>query len=138
MADITVTAANVAKVSGATTETGTAGATITAGKSVYKRNSDSKWLLAQCDGTDEEAGSAGVGIALNGCSDGQPITVLTAGDITIGATVVAGTCYFVSATAGGICPHADLVTGNRARFLGIGSTTGIIKTGPLIATNTIA
>jgi hypothetical protein len=110
MADLTVTAANVVNVS-ASTATGSAGETITAGQSVYIKAADGKVWKAQCDGTAEEG--APTGVALNGGAVGQPIVYATYGPIVIGATTAKTTTYVLSATAGGICPQADLVSTNR-------------------------
>ena len=50
----------------------------------------------------------------------------TGGKITIGATVVPGTMYGISATAGGICPMADLTTGNYVTPLGLAISTTVL------------
>lgn len=128
MADISVTAANVQIVTSGThptqIKTGTAGGTITAGQPLYLNTSD-QLVAARADAasTDEV-----VGIALNGGSAGQKIHYAVGGDITIGATVVLGMAYYLSAgAAGGIAPHADLTTGNYVSFLGIAITTAIIR-----------
>jgi hypothetical protein len=131
MADITVTAASVVPGSNATQIQGTAGETITAGMAVYLKSTDTKWWKAQADGTSAESGvgSNTLGIALCGASAGQPIVVDVADStgITIGATVAAGTVYVVSATAGGICPEADITAGQYLSILGVGSSTTVIK-----------
>lgn len=129
MADITITAASVAKGTDVTTVSNyPAGETITAGQVVYLKSSDSKWWKAQADGTAEESGSGvQVGIALHGSLANQPLVVQTAGTITIGATVVVGTTYVVAATAGGIAPHADLVSTNKYTRVGYGITTGSLQ-----------
>lgn len=122
MADLTITAANVVKGSGAIVDTSrVAGETITAGQAVYLKSSDSKWYKAQSDGTSAEAEASGV--ALNGASAGQPVAVQTAGTITIGATVAVGAVYVVSNTAGGIAPLADLSSTNYLTVFGYGATT---------------
>lgn len=125
MTDLTITPANVIAGSNSQKEQGTAGATITAGQVVYKAAATGKYGLA-----DSNSGTAEVkvarGIALHGASDGQPLTILTAGDITIGATVVAGTAYYLSETPGGIQPVADLGTEDVV-FLGIAKTTAILE-----------
>ena len=106
MSAIAVTAANVASGTGAITESGTAGETITAGQLVYKLSSDGEFYLAQADDADTDAV---YGIALNGASDGQPISVLTSGQITIGGTAVQGVIYVLDdAVAGAIVPWGDL------------------------------
>lgn len=101
-----------------------AGETITAGQCVYLKSSTDEWMKAQADGTAEEAGSGvDLGIALHASLDGQPLAVQTSGTITIGATPTVGVMYCVSATAGGICPQADLVSTNKISFIGQGATS---------------
>lgn len=126
MADLTITAANVVAASDATKEAGTAGATITAGQVVYRDSSDGKYKLADADSATVAARSPR-GIALHGASDGQPLDILRSGNITIGATVTGGVAYYLSPTAGGICPVADLLTGDYATFLGIATTASVLK-----------
>jgi len=121
MADLSITAANVVKYSNATTRTGTAGAAITAGDVLYL---DTTLKLAD---TDTAAKATAVGIALNDAAIGQPVVYLVAGGINPGATVAIGTYYVISATAGNICPVADLVPGDYCTGLGWGTTTSRIE-----------
>lgn len=125
MADLTVTAANVAFTSG-TTASGTAGATITAGQALYLDSATSTLKLAQCDATAAEY--AVVGIALHGSLTGQPLVYARTGStINIGATTAKTTTYVLSATAGGIAPQADLTSGQRIVRLGHAQgTTGVL------------
>jgi hypothetical protein len=123
VADLTITAASVIAGSG-TIERGTAGATITAGQVVYK--SAGKYQLADNDSATAAAKSPR-GIALNGGSDGQPMSIMTSGSITIGATLTAGTAYYLSSTAGGICPLADVISGDNVVLLGVASSTTVLK-----------
>ena len=123
MADISVTAANVKKGSGATTITGTAGETITAGQVLYLDTADNEYKKADADAS---ASAVAAGIALCGAADGQPIIIQTGGNINIGGTVTVGEIYVVSATAGGVAPEGDLTTGNYVTVLGIGTTTANI------------
>ena len=120
MADITITAANVLMTSADTT-TGIAGETITAGMPVYLKSTDARYWKAQCDGTAAEA--TAVGIALHASLAGQPLTIATGGTINIGATT-AKVFYYLSATAGGIAPVADLTSGQYIVALGYATTTG--------------
>lgn len=134
MADIVVTPGSVVKGSNASITDGTIGGTaltITAGQAVYFDATTSRWLLAQADGSTAEAGESGVGIALNGGSTGQPVKVQTAGQITMGGTVVIGMGYVVSAAAGGVAPLADLVSTNKVTPLGWGITAAIISLSPM-------
>lgn len=122
MADLTITATSVVKGTGASTRAGTAGATITAGQPVYLDSTTDTYKLADCDSATAAVRSP-AGIALNGAASGQPVTVLDGGPITIGATVAASVPYFLSPTAGGICPLADILAGDYAVFLGFGIST---------------
>lgn len=126
MADISITAANVAAGSGARTAVGTASETITAGQVVYQDSSTKEYGLA-----DNNSATAGVrspiGIALNGASDGQPVSVLLSGPCTIGGTLTAGVAYYLSDTEGGICPVADVGSGEYAVLLGIATSTTVLN-----------
>lgn len=125
MADLTITAANVVAGSGAKIKHGTAGATITAGQALYLDSSDGKYKLADNDSATAAVRSF-AGIALNGASNGQPLAVLEAGSITIGATTAVGIVYCLSSTAGGICPSADIATGDYNTVIGVGTSTTAI------------
>lgn len=128
MADLSITAASVIAGSDSTSEWGVSGATITAGKAVYYDETTSKWKLADCDdATAAVRMSAKGGIALNGASDGQPVKVLRSGDVTIGASLTAGTSYYLSPTAGGICPLADVLTGDTIVLIGVAHSTSVLN-----------
>lgn len=126
MADLTITATNVVAGSNARTVHGVAGVAITAGQVVYLDSATTgKWQLA-----DNNAASAAArqphGIALNSASLNQPIAVQTDGPITIGATLTAGVAYYLSDTPGGICPVADLATGEYPTVLGMATSTTVL------------
>jgi len=123
MADLTITAGNVVPSSTASTLHGTAGAAITAGQAVYLDTTTNTYKL--CD-ADVAASAVCAGIALNGASSGQPITILTDGQITIGGTVVKGTAYYVSLNAGGIGVAGDLGSGDYVSLIGIADSTSTI------------
>lgn len=124
MADLTITAANVVKGSDATIEQGTAGATITAGQVVYK-DANGKYQLADSNSATASARSPR-GIALNGASANQPLAILRSGAITIGATLTAGVAYYLSDTPGGICPVADVGSGEYSVIVGIAESTSAL------------
>jgi hypothetical protein len=126
MADLTITAASVVAADNAVKESGLAGETITAGKAVYKSPTTKKWMLADSNSATAAAKTAG-GIALNGASLNQPLTVIKAGDLTIGATLTAGAGYFLSDTAGGVCPDADVGSGENVCQLGIAKSTTVLS-----------
>lgn len=120
MADLSVTAANVVKGARAEVLSGTYGATVTAGQTVYADPADAgRYKPADADFA-TAAVRATAGIALNSGSAGQPADIQEGGRITIGATVVIGTIYVQSDTPGGIMPAADLETGDYVTVLGIG------------------
>lgn len=125
MADLTITAANVVAGSGSKKATGTAGATITAGQVVYFDTTDSKYKLADTDSATAAVRSP-AGIALNGASNNQPLTVLTSGPVTIGATVAVGDVYYLSGTAGGLAPFADVAAGDYPCIIGICTSTSVL------------
>lgn len=126
MADITITAASVVASGGNVIADCTAGATITAGQVVYLESSSNTIKLADADSGTAEVRSP-YGIALNGGASGQPVKVLRSGLVTIGATLTAGLAYYLSKTAGGICPVADIASGGYATVLGIATSTSVLK-----------
>lgn len=125
MADLSITASSVLAGAGALIEDGIAGATITAGQAVYKA-ADGTWALADADSATAAARDA-KGIALNGASANQPIKVQKGGEITVNAVLTAGTTYYLSGTAGGICPVADVGTGEYYDVIGIAKSTTSMK-----------
>lgn len=122
-ADITVTPASVKVVSGPT-ETGTTSEAITAGQAVYVTTAGLIGLAdANAAGKDVAAG-----IAINSAASGQPVSYAKTGaTVAVGATVVVGTIYVLSATAGGVCPAADLATGHKTTVLGVATTAANVK-----------
>lgn len=134
MADLTVTAANCVPGSNANIVHGTAGETVTAGQVVYKSSSTSKWMKADANAATAEARGSdvnNVGIALCGSSLNQPISVITGGDLTLGATMTAGIAYFLSDTAGGICPVADIGSGEYVVQIGLATSTTVLAVKPV-------
>lgn len=126
MADLVITAASVIAAAGASVDrNGIAGATETAGKTVYQDSATGKWLLADSNSATPAARVPG-GIALNGASDGQPLAVCHGGDVTIGATLVPGVAYYQSDTPGGICPVADVGAGEYATLIGIAKSASVL------------
>jgi hypothetical protein len=125
MADLSITAASVIAGDNAGRAAGIAGETITAGKAVYLASGTKKWMLADSNSATAEVRRA-TGIALNGASLNQPVDVATGGDITIGATLTAGTAYYLSDTPGGICPLADVGSGEYVCLLGLAKSTTVL------------
>lgn len=125
MADITITAANVVSGSNAKKTSGTIGEAVTAGQVGYKADATEKWMLADNNSATAEV-RQGIGIFLNGGGLNQPCVVQTEGDITVGGTLVPGATYFLSDTAGGICPAADLATGQYVCLLGVAKSASVL------------
>lgn len=119
MADISVTAANVAWVSGVPHQTVIAGETITPGQAVYRLSSDNEHYKTDAD---VDASSEFAGIALTSGYNGQPMVIAPPGAvINVGATLTAGTVYALSTTAGGIAPETDLLAGDYITVVYIGN-----------------
>lgn len=122
MSAISVTAGSVLKGTNASTTSGTAGATITAGQAVYLDAATTTYKPADANASTTTA--AVVGIALNGASSGQPITIVTEDDdFTPGATIVAGETYICGGGAGEINPIGDITTGWYPAVLFIAKST---------------
>lgn len=126
MADIAITAASVISGSGAVFKDGTAGEAVTAGKVGYFNTSTRRWMLADADSATVQARKA-IGVFLNSAGTGQPVKVQTEGPITIGGTLTAGVGYYLSGTAGGICPVADVGTGEYVCLLGLAISTTVLN-----------
>jgi hypothetical protein len=125
MADVTVTATNVVKASDTVLLDGILGGTVTAGQTVYLDTSTGTYKLA--DANASAATAVVAGIAMNGGGSGQTVRVAVGGTLNPGFTVGVGTPYFQSATAGGICPAADLASGMYTTVIGVGLTASSLK-----------
>jgi len=124
MADLSITAANVKPGANAVIDYGhLAGATIGQGVQVYLDPATNKWKVADANGSGTRQAQ---GTSLNAASDGQPLAVQTGGDLTIGAAIVAGTTYCLSATAGDICPQADVASGSDVVFVGYARSATVL------------
>lgn len=126
MTDLSITAANVVAGSNAKKLPGTAGATITAGQTLYRAAATGKLLPADADSATAEVRTP-VGIALNGAADGQPVDYIYEGDVNLGATLTVGEIYVQSDTAGGIMPEGDLEAGDYVTVLGVASAANNLK-----------
>ena len=116
MVDIVITATSVVAGAGCQTQHGTAGATIAAGQLVYLDSTTGKFALTDGDSATVAARTPR-GMALNGGAVNQPIKIAKAGPVTLGAVLTAGVAYYMSDDAGGICPVADLASGDRTSGL---------------------
>jgi hypothetical protein len=120
MANLSITAANLRPLS-AVVQPVLSGAALTQGQVVYLDAADSKVKLSDANVT-AAAQVLGIVVAQTTATD-QKTLVVSSGEITLGATLVAGTNYYLSATAGAICPEADLTTGDRKIRIGWAKTT---------------
>lgn len=125
MADLALTASAVLTTTDATTENGTAGATIAVGQRVYLDTATGRFKLADADAaTDPERRTRG--LALNSASDGQPLRIHKAGDLTVNAVLTAGVTYYGSPTPGGICPRADVLAADYVEIIGVAKSTTVL------------
>lgn len=126
MSDLSITAANVKLVSGPTEEL-FAGATVTAAQVIYKEASTSKAKLSDNDSATAEV-RAIYGLSLHAALADQPIVVAKNGAIVdLGAILTAGVDYYLSGTAGGICPRADVTSGHDPVRIGMALTTSRLQ-----------
>lgn len=124
MADVTVTANEVLEDSGTKRAVAVLGGTVTAGQAIYKTTSGT---IAAAD-----AGAAStaecIGIALTGGVTGQPVAwAIDDSTLDPGFTVTVGLAYYLSNTAGGICPVADVVNPMKTVLIGIGITASQLR-----------
>lgn len=127
MVDVTIPAGAVAPSNIKDTITVIANATIAAGKSVYRDATNGR-KAALADAS-VEASAEAIGIAVNDAESGEPVTIALSGNsITVaGAAFTKGLSYWVSATAGGIAPEADLLAAEYKTLLGVASSTTVLK-----------
>jgi len=128
MADLSITVAEVAEGSSATTKSGTAGAAITQGQAVV--NVGTGIYLADANHTTTSYQNC-AGISLNAAQIGQPVDYDAKDEeLVIGTTnpPAPGKIYVVGTTAGGIMPIDDLSTvassTQKVTVLGVGVASG--------------
>lgn len=129
MTDLTITASALVPGANAVIKHGLSGAAIAAGKSVYRDPDDDRVKLADNDAAEAQEHDA-VGISLNAtAAAGQPVDYQTGGDLAMGAILTKGESYCVSGTPGGICPRADVTTGDELVILAIATSTSNLAIG---------
>ena len=109
--DLSITANSFLPGANAKKDIGIAGATLAIGQLIYLDSASQTWKLA--DANLSAAAASVSAIAASAGVSGQPfIYVYGDNDLTLGATLsMTAPVYCLSATAGGICPAADLSTG---------------------------
>lgn len=130
MADLSLTASQVLKGTGANIKRRLAGEDVDQGEIVYLKSADDRFWLAQSDGTEAEADA--VGVVLNSAKAGQPCEVQEfqkGATITLGAgaSMTEGVTYYLSNTAGGICPLADLSAGDYVTIVGVATSASVLR-----------
>ncbi len=125
MADLSPAASSLTLLSGPS-EDRVCGEAITAGQCVYLDAADSEEAKVA------DANAAGKktvkGIALDPGSEGDTIRIALSGSrIVLGDTLGVGTPYFLSSNAGGICPLADVGSGEDLVVVGAGETAAILS-----------
>jgi hypothetical protein len=130
MADLAITAASVKKGSGAQISTLNAatGVTITAGQGMYSDTTVTPAVWRLANSTTSATTASMSAIALNAAQPGQPVVGQTGGQITIGATLVAGDIYLASATSGNITiVSATPATGVFVTIVGVAISTTVVQ-----------
>lgn len=129
MADLTITAANVA-LAGNTTGAGPTvvqyGEAVTQGEPLYLDTSDGKYYLADADLSATASEATKLAMTPGGADD-FGIVAGAGMEVDLGATLVVGETYVVSATAGGIAPIGDLTSGDYTCIIGTAETASKIK-----------
>lgn len=127
MTALAITAAQVLPSTGVQNEDGTAGDAIAAGDLIFLSPTTGTYKLF--DANDSTLNTEHPRIALNSAAAGQRVSSTAQGTVTLGAGAapVRGTVYVASATAGKICPAADLASGWKVVIVGIGGDTNTLK-----------
>lgn len=127
MADLVLVPAEVLPGTGAAYTSGVAGVAITAGQVCYLDTAAKQMKLADANGTAQTA--VVKGIAMHGATPGQPLTLQSGGEITlgVGAALVVGGLYVLSATPGMIAPVGDLAAGHYTDLLGVALSATVLK-----------
>jgi hypothetical protein len=132
MADLTITAASFLPSDNASIVTCVAGATIAAGDVLYRDTADSSKVKPADANSGTSAARTVFGIALHAVAAGQKLLVVTEDPaLVVGAAVVTGTTYILSANAGKIAPDSDAAAGWYKTILGVAISTTAINFRPL-------
>lgn len=128
MTALSITASNVAWVSGPIKDGAKAGEAFDAGDLLYVA-ANGTYLKAQSDGTAIEAGQNGIGLAIGeaAASGHRAAVALPGAIVTVGSGVTPGEVYFPGTTAGDLVPLADRVNNSKVTPVALGiSATQIL------------
>lgn len=127
MADLSVTASSVVPdASAKIVYNGRAGEALAQGKQAYYNSTTKKWMLADANAAGAEARAA-KGTVLNAAALNQPVAIATDGKVDFGSAIfTAGTDYYLSDTPGGICPIADVGTGEYVCRVGVALSASVL------------
>jgi hypothetical protein len=127
MPDLVLVPAEVLPGAGAAYTNGVAGAAVTAGQVCYLDAASKSFKLA--DANASAATATARGIALHAADVGQPLTLQSGGDITLGAgaAMVVGGLYVLSSTPGGIAPVVELIAAMHTTLLGVALTATSLR-----------
>jgi len=127
MANLVQTAASVVPGANAKVDrTKIAGETLTGGMPTYIDPADGKAKIADNNVSATLANVYGIVLSAS-VANGQPVDIQTEGDINLGATLAIGEIYALSATAGAICPDADVIATNFVSHLGSARTAALMQ-----------
>ncbi len=101
------------------------GETLAAGDLVYKDTDDSNKMKLAVNSSITAAKVAGV--MLTGGADGQPGKMQKVGELDMGGTLVVGTVYVLSSTAGDMEPYGDLSAADYVTIIGVAKTASNFK-----------
>lgn len=132
MTDVAITGNDVVAGANSQQTAGTLGGTCVAGDILYQSPDDHRWRRAS-----NNSGTVGAkvpgGMALSNGANNQPVRIHKRGDVTLTPNLVAGTAYYLSSSAGKICPRTDVVTGMDVVFIGIARSTTVLAVQALIS-----
>jgi len=132
MADVSFTATSFVAGSGAVTVNGTAGEAVARGDAVYLLSTDNEYYKADCTDSSKDAV---VGFALNDAANGQPIKILTEGDVTcdnLSLSITGNNGVYVLSEAGAIAPVGDLAADDYITVVGAATATTNLKVGIVV------
>lgn len=121
MTALTITAANVAYVSGPIMRDQVAGEAFNAGALVAYDPTSQSWFKSECDSTTTLAGATNLAMALaTAPAAGARVSLALPNAIVAVGTGTAGIVYHPGTTSGTLVPTADLVSTNKVTVAALG------------------